>query len=291
MNGDGQIDILSGSYSRMDRSMAGLFQVLWGNGKGGFRAAKALEGTDGKPLIIAVDNPKDPDLPRICTRPTAVDLDGDGKLDIVSGNFEGTFVLFRGEGRGRFAPRSTRLVSKSGKPLKVDAHSDPFFIDWDGDGDLDLVSGSSGGSVYLFRNEGSKTKPSFADSITLFRPAKHPMSPDGITLGSAHITGPGHAVRVFVADVDEDGKLDLLLGDSVTIYAPAKGLTEAAVHERMKSWSKKQEALGKEMAQAQRSKDNPRIRSAQKAYSAHWKAREKICSSDMTGFVWLLRQK
>ncbi|NJN14803.1 MAG: hypothetical protein HC813_04155 [Planctomycetes bacterium] len=34
LNGDGNIDILSGSYSRQDRDMAGLFQVLWGREDG-----------------------------------------------------------------------------------------------------------------------------------------------------------------------------------------------------------------------------------------------------------------
>ena len=34
---------------------------------------------------------------KICTRPFAVDLNGDGKLDIVSGNFSGTFGFFAGD--------------------------------------------------------------------------------------------------------------------------------------------------------------------------------------------------
>ena len=46
LNGDGNIDILSGSYSRHDRDMAGLFQVLWGTGDGGFKKPAVLAGTD-----------------------------------------------------------------------------------------------------------------------------------------------------------------------------------------------------------------------------------------------------
>ena len=52
LNGDGRLDILSGSYSRHDKDMAGLFQVLWGDANGSFRAAEVLTGTDGEPLII-----------------------------------------------------------------------------------------------------------------------------------------------------------------------------------------------------------------------------------------------
>ena len=46
---DGRRDILSGSYSRMDKDMAGLFQVLHGKADGTFRRAEVLKGTDGEP--------------------------------------------------------------------------------------------------------------------------------------------------------------------------------------------------------------------------------------------------
>ena len=49
LDGDGHRDILSGSYSRMERDMAGLFQVLYGKGNGTFRKAEVLKGTDGEP--------------------------------------------------------------------------------------------------------------------------------------------------------------------------------------------------------------------------------------------------
>jgi hypothetical protein len=47
LDGDGHLDILSGSYSRMDKDMAGLIQVLYGKGDGTFRKAEVLKGTDG----------------------------------------------------------------------------------------------------------------------------------------------------------------------------------------------------------------------------------------------------
>ena len=52
IDGDGHLDILSGSYSRQDRDMAGLFQVMYGKGDGTFRKPEVLKGTDGQPLII-----------------------------------------------------------------------------------------------------------------------------------------------------------------------------------------------------------------------------------------------
>src|SRR6516165_11243051 len=135
----------------MDKDMAGLFQVLYGKADGTFRKAEVLKGTDGEPLIIPLDDPKQI-VENICTRPFAVDWDGDGHLDLVVGNFAGSFYWFPGEGKGQFRPKP-EAIQVGGKPLKIDGHhSDPFAIDWDGDGDLDLVSGSASGGVQWSEN-------------------------------------------------------------------------------------------------------------------------------------------
>ena len=94
LNNDGYRDILSGSYSRMEGSMAGLFQVLWGGAGGKFKEAAVLNGTDKEPLIIPHKN-KSEQVENICTRPTAVDWDGDGKLDLVVGKFRRKFLYLQ----------------------------------------------------------------------------------------------------------------------------------------------------------------------------------------------------
>ena len=58
LNGDGFSDILSGSYSRMEQPMAGLFQVLWGKADRTFQPAEALKGTDDEPLLIPLERTK-----------------------------------------------------------------------------------------------------------------------------------------------------------------------------------------------------------------------------------------
>src|SRR6185436_12346219 len=157
---------LSGSYSRMEQPMAGLFQVLWGNADHTFKSAETLKGTDDQPLLIPLEEDKNKDQPNqnmnpnivnvICTRPMAIDWDGDGDLDLITGNFGGTFYLFMGEGKGRFQPKGELLTCENG-PLKIRGnHSDPFMIDWDDDGDFDMLSGSSEGGVEWAENDAEK---------------------------------------------------------------------------------------------------------------------------------------
>src|SRR5262245_53264590 len=127
----------------MEGAMAGLFQVLWGEGSGKFKEAAALRGADNQPLMITTSTEKDELIHNICARPTAVDWNGDGKLDLIVGNMVGQFYLFEGEGKGRFAAKSKPLMG-GGQRLQIDGHhGDPFVVDWDGDGDLDIVSGSA----------------------------------------------------------------------------------------------------------------------------------------------------
>jgi hypothetical protein len=259
LDGDGHLDILSGSYSRMERDMAGLFQVLHGKPDRTFRKAEVLKGTDGKPLIIPLNG--QPMTENICTRPFAVDWDGDGHLDLVVGNFSGTFYWFKGEGKGKFRPKP-EIIKTSSVPLRIEGnHSDPFVIDWDGDGALDLISGSSNGGVQWARNRAGKGKPPDLGPFQwLINPGRQPVY--GELLREEELTGPTSATRVWVADVNGDGKLDLLVGDSVTLIAPAKGVSAAEFKKKFAAWQSAVEAASKELQtadQAQRAKANEKF--------------------------------
>ncbi len=295
LNGDGHIDILSGTYSRHDKDMAGLFQVLWGS-KDGWKKAEVLNGSDGKPLIL----PRTEQVTdRICTRPFAVDYDGDGKLDIVAGNFSGTFGLFRGEGGGKFAPEATWIEGSAGA-LRVDSHGDPFFVDWDKDGDLDLLSGSAQGGVFLFRNEGDRTSPKYGAPTTVLPGVGHHgigisngdengdgEGNHGTKFGDAHCKSPAAGTRVWADDVDGDGKLDLLVGDQITLLHLAKGVDEADARKKLGAWQKKQQDF---FAEPQGDGEAAQ-KKWQETYQALEKERDKFARQEMTGFVWLLRGK
>ncbi|MCR9245916.1 MAG: VCBS repeat-containing protein [bacterium] len=278
LNGDGHIDILSGSYSRQGTAMAGLLQVLHGKGKGEFGLATPLAGSDGEPLIIQPRNGESDDsvLDQICTRPFAADLDGDGNLDLVVGNFRGTFAVFAGESGGKFAAQNTWL-ERDGEPLSVPAHGDPCLVDWDRDGDLDLFSGSGEGGAFWFENVGTKTAPAWSERRTLVASTKSPnaFSSDA-RFGDDHITGPQRSTRIWIDDVDGDGLLDVLLGDSFIVLAPAKGLELAEAEKRYAEWCKQYD-------EAAKAED-------EKALDRLWKEREKLVAMQSTGSVWLLRQ-
>lgn len=267
--------------------MAGLFQVLHGNKDGTFRPAEALKGTDGAPLIIPARG-DDQLTQKICTRPFAVDWDGDGHLDLVVGNFAGTFYWFKGQGKGKFSPKP-EPIKAGGSPLKLTgAHSDPFVIDWDGDGDLDLLSGSSSGGVYWAENRaGSGKPPDLKPFQALVKPGAGNVSDRPLREGD--LKGPQHATRVWVADVNGDGKLDLLVGDCVTLVSPAKGLSDGQFGKKYLEW---QEAFRRVQSALGKASDDKEARSkAVQEYQKAFARRNEFMREERTGFVWLYLRK
>ena len=270
----------------MQKEMAGLFQILYGKADGTFRKAEALKGTDGEPLIIPAD--EQTIVEAICTRPFAIDWDGDDRLDLIVGNFAGTFYVFKGEGQGKFQPKP-ELLKTGDEPLHLDGHhSDPFVIDWDGDGDLDLLSGSSSGGVQWAENSAGAGKPPKLRRFRMLIEAGRSV-PYGQPLTEDELTGPATSTRVWVADVNDDGKLDLLVGDSVTLVAPADGLSEEQFKQKFSDWQKAFDATSKAASAASAADpDRAKIRAE---LSKLYRQRSEFMQEDRTGFVWLYLQK
>jgi hypothetical protein len=266
--------------------MAGLFQVLWGKQGRDFKQAAVLNGTDGEPLIIPIKGEQEM-TENICTRPMAVDWNADGKLDLVVGNFAGSFYVFTGQGGGRFAPKP-KLLLTGGSRLNIQGqHSDPFPVDWDGDGDLDLLSGADQGGVQWAENTAGQGKvPELKPFTWLIQGGSHPQ-PGGL-LGENDLRAPAGSTRVWVEDVNHDGKLDLRVGDNVTLVSLAKGVTKEHFEKRHAAWQKEIAAASEGLVY----RDNkPPDQAAMKRYQDLYQERTKFMEEDRTGYVWLYLRK
>jgi len=129
----------------------------------------------------------------------------------LSGSYDpGELYWFKGLGAGRFAARQT-LCGRDGRPiLSVPDQQQKFesfgtwvdAVDWDGDGDPDLVYGCFTGRVMLRLNEGTSRAPLFASANV------------EVQAGGRELEVPGFHGAIVAADWDGDGRFDLVLGSA-----------------------------------------------------------------------------
>jgi len=200
----------------------------------------------------------------------------------------GTFHGFKGQGRGKFAPISEQIKSHD-KPLTVKGHhGDPFVVDWDGDGDLDLLSGSSEGGVQWAENRAGPGKlPQLEPFQELIKPG--PEHEWGEILKESDVKTPLTCTRIWVDDFNGDGKLDIFVGDLVNLVSPADNLTEEQFKEKFAAWRKALEEVSiiKNTEKVDQKKQRDAAERAQKLYNE----RSEFMKDDSTGFVWLYLQK
>ncbi len=138
--------------------------------------------------------------------PFPIDYNMDGLADIMVGSSDGSFYYFQGEkmGDNYETAKPIKLTDSDGKNISVQGYSAPVMTDINGDGIMDLISGSSDGNIHWFSGNGDLTFES-----------------QGVLIE----TGIQGQVMPAMGDINGDGITDLVVGSNektIKIYYGSK---------------------------------------------------------------------
>jgi len=198
-DGDSDLDLICGEF--LDRIT--YFENMGSREKPEYKAGQFLKH-DGEVIKMELE----------MLQVVAVDWDKDGDTDLVVGQEDGRVALMEctgqiNEGQPEFLP--PRFFQQEADAVKIGALCTPFSVDWDSDGDEDLIAGDTAGFINFVENLEGVAPPSFA--------SPQPMRADGkivrIQAGeNGSIQGPceakwGYTV-LTVADWNGDSHLDIV---------------------------------------------------------------------------------
>lgn len=130
--------------------------------------------------------------------PAFADLDGDGDLDLLVGEDYGSMQYFKNSGTASAPQFDAPVNNPFGINLSTSYYLKPVFADLDNDGDQDLLVGDFyPGDFRYLQNTGTATSPQFVAPVT---------NPFGLVSN-------GLLARPAIADLDNDGDLDILAGE------------------------------------------------------------------------------
>ncbi len=202
-DGDGDLDLICGEF--LDGFT--YFENIGSRKKPKYGVGRRLIASDGQPLAMHLQ----------MITPTAFDWDGDGDLDLIVGDEDGRVALIENTGRvegGMPVYHQPVYFQQEADTLKFGALSTPFVIDWDGDGEQDILCGNTAGNIAFFKNLGMAENgtPKWAASALI---ETAPGVPFRVMAGpTGSIQGPCEAkwgyTSLSSADWDGDGKLDII---------------------------------------------------------------------------------
>jgi hypothetical protein len=213
-DGDGRKDLIMGEY---DKGRARIYLNIGTDKKPQFKDFTYLQA-GGRDAAVT---------PSCCIGfdPSFMDLNGDGIMDVTSGQYTDKYINFyEGISEKPFQFKdSVKLVQpelEAGKGNFKDGDLNwsmrtANFIDFDGDGDYDMVWGNVEGQIFYAQNIGTKKAYKFAESI--------PMTMNG---SPAIVDSKSDPLPV---DWDGDGIIDLLVGSEAADVVFFKGRKKGTI--------------------------------------------------------------
>jgi hypothetical protein len=201
--GNGKLDLICGEF----RDGFTYFENIGSRTEPKYAPGRVLKTMDGKPLVM--------DLEMIT--PTPIDWNKDGHPDLLVGDEDGRIALIQNTGKslpeGTPEFRAPRYFQQQADDLKFGALATPVGVDWDGDGDIDIITGCSAGYIAFIENLSGpgEEHPKWG--------APRKLKADGKVIRflagpNGSIQGPAEAkwgyTTVSVADWDGDGLPDII---------------------------------------------------------------------------------
>ncbi|MDP6543735.1 MAG: VCBS repeat-containing protein [Phycisphaerae bacterium] len=166
---------------------------------------------DGKPITasrktykivnnrMVVDKviPGSSKLAEIYSKIHMADWDGDGLKDLLIGH-SSTIVFYKNAGT-KSKPAFKAPVTIDPPEGKFASRPSPYVVDWDGDGKKDMLVSTEPRKIAFYRNVGTNKAPK------LGKPVELELKGDGFE--------KGYRNRIEVVDWNNDGKLDILVGN------------------------------------------------------------------------------
>ena len=136
-----------------------------------------------------------------------IDIDDDGDLDYFTSNND-QISFYKNEGSTSspfFVLAQDTVFDNEGEPIYSEFGSNPIFVDVDGDGDYDFISGNSAGTLTFYENIGSPQNFNLKFITNIWQ---------NIIIIGGLVDDPRHgASSIDFVDIDNDFDLDLFWGD------------------------------------------------------------------------------